>query len=68
MSRIIGDALVAGGVVEEPDTGTAETVQCWPMPRTFISPVEHMRAKVRGKFCDKRGERVVAGDCGVPHA
>jgi hypothetical protein len=68
MSRIIGDALVGGGTVEEPGIGTAEVVQCWPMPRTFVAPVEYTRAKVRGKFCDKRGERVVAGSCKVDHA
>jgi hypothetical protein len=68
VSRIIGDCLVAGGMSDAPDTGTAETEQCWPRPRTFIAPVEFMRAKVRGKLCDKAGDRVVAGGCEVHHA
>lgn len=68
MSRIVGDALVGGGMAEEPGAGTAEVALCWPRPETAKLPMEYMRAKVRGKFCDKRGERVVAGSCKVDHA
>jgi hypothetical protein len=68
MSRIVGDALVSGGIVDEPDIVTAEVVQCWPRPETAELPMEYVRAKVRGKFCDKRGERVAAGTCKAQHA
>lgn len=68
MSRIIGDCLVAGGVADEPERATAEAEECCPR-RAFVGlPVEYLRAKVRGKLCDGRGDRVTAGDCKVQHA
>lgn len=64
MSLIIGDALVAGGIAGAPEPGTAEDAMCWPRGLSE-TPMEHARGRVRGMFCAKRGESVLATTCNV---